>query len=115
MTDDPRKSALARRSELQAEIERIDLFLDLLDEFGGDGDQQPVAQSQTNRPSEDVIRDTIISAGRPMKRGELAAALAARGVAVNVGYLGTMMWRMRDRFENTGSGYWPSGVPKAKP
>jgi DNA-binding transcriptional regulator YiaG len=65
--------------------------------------------------SDAILRDN----GRPMTRGELADELQIRRVYLpgkdnesRARYVGTILWRNRDRFENIeGKGYWLRDVP----
>jgi len=60
-------------------------------------------------------------AGRPMTRGELADEIEKRGInlpgadkARRAKYVGTILWRKRDRFENLDEGYWLRGKARLK-
>lgn len=62
-----------------------------------------------------VARQVLLDTGRPMSRSEIADAVMARGVHVGgkdkAANVGTLMWRMNDRFVNLpGLGYWPKDV-----
>lgn len=66
-----------------------------------------------------VAREIILSKGHPMPRSALLDALDGRGLHVGgadragrIRNVGTVMWRLRDRFRNIeGRGYWPVDVP----
>jgi hypothetical protein len=66
------------------------------------------------RFSETILRE----AGHPLTRGDIAAELEARGVHLPGGgkeararYVGTILWRFKDVFENIESkGYWLKDV-----
>ncbi|WP_208110879.1 hypothetical protein [Aquamicrobium defluvii] len=66
------------------------------------------------------VRQVLIEAGRPLKRGAILRELDLRDVPIVGGdrakVLGTMIWRARrddgePAFENTPKGYWPSDLP----
>jgi hypothetical protein len=73
------------------------------------------------RPADvaDAAAGIIKQLGRPASRGELATLLVRLGKTIpgadqesRARYVGTIMWRNRDRFENIeGRGYWLRGVP----
>lgn len=71
------------------------------------------ARGPSRKELEPIIRSILLEAGRPMPRGPLVGALAERGFPVGGAEpsknLGTIMWRLRDRFVNLeGRGYWPN-------
>ena len=62
----------------------------------------------------DAAESVIIKKGRPMTRGEIALALINQGFDLPptdpAKYVGTILWRMDDKFENReGEGYWIKG------
>lgn len=62
--------------------------------------------------AERIIKDE----GHPMTRAELVSAIEARGVPIPSSdkprYIGTILWRNQDKFENIeGAGYWLRGQP----
>jgi hypothetical protein len=70
-----------------------------------------------------VAREIIVANGHPMPRSALLNALDERGLRVGgadiagrIRNVGTVMWRLRDRFVNIeGRGYWPADVPYEHP
>ena len=61
-------------------------------------------------------REAILEAGRPLQRAPLLAALEKGGLQLGgknkARNLGTIMWRVRDRFVSIeGHGYWPKDLP----
>ena len=130
MEDRAYRNAMKRRQELQAELREIDQFLDLWKRYAGtEPEQLPlggrpggVAPTGGGRRGERTglsreelaphIRAVLIENDRPMTRGQLVQALANRNVSIGgtdtAKNLGTIMWRLRDRFINLeGHGYWP--------
>ena len=129
-----KRAALKRRiAEIEAELSRIDVFLDMYREFGGDAGQsefaeaspreQPTlveAEGPTSRglrrtEAGPLIRRILVGNGVPMQRGALLQALMENGTPIGgsdpSNNLGTMMWRMKDQFVNIeGHGYWPSDL-----
>jgi len=62
-----------------------------------------------------VIEAILRRAGKPMTRTELTEAVEKEGVEIpsvdKPRYLGTILWREREKFENVGGeGYWLKGV-----
>jgi hypothetical protein len=62
------------------------------------------------------VREALLAAGRPMKRGELVKALSARSIQLagkdKNKNLGTILWRHPDQFVSLDRlGYWVKGVP----
>lgn len=132
-------NALKRKKELERELREIEQFLSLHRRFAkgesgrvksakpnffaGGGEAIPTVISGTLtfrdeklRPAvlADLVEKTLREAGKPMTRGELAAKLEEEGHKIpspdKARYLGTILWRHRNRFENIeGSGYWIRG------
>jgi hypothetical protein len=84
--------------------------------------QIPVDNSQKRvrtkmRPDHmaELIERVIRESGRPLTRGEIVRALEARDVPIpfedKERYIGTIAWRHKGLFENTGSGYRIRGEP----
>ena len=142
MTDDAYKNAIKRRNELLSELKEVELFISLYQRFIGtkEGETEPLYQPsifgddmakpdsvepaphrKKRRGNPGIIADAaeriIRESGRPMVRGEIAEALEAGGIEIPSGdkarYVGTVLWRQSDRFENLeGEGYWIKGVPR---
>ena len=80
--------------------------------------EQTVVHIGENSPEEvasRLMRDTLIKRGRPLACGQLFEALKEDGVFVGgqdpIKILGTIIWRLRNRFTNIeGHGYWPRDV-----
>ena len=135
MSDKAYENALKRKLELQKELEKIDGFLRLYEQFAEDqAEYQPelpkaradskgsVADAYVN-PSRDEVgayaRELMIRTGQPKTRGEILAYLEEIGHPLKgknpSQNIGTIMWRLRDQFRNIeGQGYWPSDVESPK-
>lgn len=77
-----------------------------------------VLRHRRGQPSDfaNMMARVISDMGRPLNRSELVAALEERDVEIPSGdkerYLGTILWRHRDRFTNFPRvGYWLAGRP----
>ena len=140
-------NALKEKKELEKRLAQVDQFLRLYDQFAGtkegDADTHKKPAKTTVEPTQHRARarsasgrsagpKAIIEAAagvlkdflRPLSRGNLAHELKKRGVKLHgkdkesqARYVGTILWRNQDRFENIeGEGYWLKGVPRgAKP
>jgi hypothetical protein len=128
-------NALKRQRELREELAEVEQFIRLYQRFSDDetpvddvddvSSTHPpvkavdipmpakprVIRKERGRPGAiaDASEEIIRSEGRSMTRGELADALAERGIDVpskdKPRYVGTILWRHKDRFANTGNGY----------
>ncbi|MGD0634933.1 MAG: hypothetical protein ABSA13_11750 [Beijerinckiaceae bacterium] len=130
MVDEAYKNALAKRSVLAREIERIDTFLELYREFGG-SPMEEYSSSKTSSEHRDDIsgvssdrapkgatakiteaaEQVILAAQRPRPRADLLKEIEARGIVIGgkdpAATLSSALWRERDRFVNIkGFGYW---------
>jgi hypothetical protein len=132
------EKAQLRREELRRELEEIDLFLRLHQKFSGGTKTEPIATSGDMHSTSDDIRATLAGPERkrnlpkhmmakevrqmilerrvPMTRTDIVEALELKGIPVagqdKSKAIGTIMWRMRDRFRNIeGLGYWPLDLP----
>jgi hypothetical protein len=131
--------ALKEKKELQRRLAEIEQFLRLYDELSGrngaaaspvnsgddkstHGPESEPARKAFMRGPKSVVRvsTTILQdVGHPLTRGELAAELEERGVELRgkdkesrARYVGTILWRKSDVFENIeGKGYWFRDVP----
>jgi len=130
MTDTAYDNALKRQEELRKELAEIDQFLLLYRRFTRTGHEQVVSSKGSQGllsqlleipakvgPSEyaEMAERLIREAGRPLTRGELADLLVKQGVNFPTDdvprYLGTILWRNRDRFINVpGLGYAVPGI-----
>lgn len=132
MSDAAYQNALAKRDRLLKELEEVNNFLKLYQRFSpktskpdqGDGGHQEAASGTKGAPPrsgstperfEPYIRSALITAGRPLPRGELLERLKAAGNPIPGEYpaknLGTIMWRLKDKFVTLpGAGYWIMGV-----
>lgn len=135
--DDALDRAVRRREKLLRELEKLDEYIRLHRELFGDEDtslsasphqprepiqsEEPPAASQRTRgrpaeiaaAAERVIREL----NRPVQRGELVERIEAEGIGIHsedkARYIGTILWREKDRFENIeGEGYWLVGVDR---
>jgi hypothetical protein len=133
--------ALKEKKELQRRLAVVDQFLRLYEQFSEPDqapveDRQPVDKTETvtrtvqREPTHGyfvqhgpkavvtVSRGILQDFGVPLTRGELATELEIRRVRLpgkdkesRARYVGTILWRNPDRFENIeGRGYWLKGV-----
>ncbi|RWF51803.1 MAG: hypothetical protein EOS50_27020 [Mesorhizobium sp.] len=122
-------NALKRKEEIEAELAKIDFFLDMYRQFGGPEREQseptPSESSETGntetvvsrlsrrlRPTEiaDLAERVIRGAGHPLTRAEIVARLESAGIELHSEdkprYVGTILWREKERFTNiAGQGY----------
>ena len=120
---DTYKEALARRATLKSELAMLDQFIELHSKLFG-ARQESLSLPGTADKGEDAERrndpkaiadaagDALARAERPMQRGKLIEAVEKAGIEIHSGdknkYIGTVMWRNRNRFMNIeGQGYWP--------
>jgi len=139
MSDEALQNALRRKARLEKELKDINEFIRLYRQFGTEPEQMLSVSSEDSggTPSEGLkhifaatranpprkvleplIQDLIMARYKPMTRGELVNALASYGVNIRAAdprkAMGTMMWRMRDKFVNIeGQGYWLRDQPLA--
>lgn len=121
-------NALRRRAEIQKELEEIDLFVKLHERFAGTNPEhvsQIVQESDgigtrvRGRPADfaDYMETVLRGADMPLSRAALVTEVEKRGIEIpstdKQRYLGTILWRHRDRFVNIeGKGYWlRNGLP----
>lgn len=132
------EKAQRRREELRRELEEIDLFLRLHQKFshGTEAELNTAmgGKSATNEEGHPVparpdrirnlpknmmakeVRQMILERRAPMTRTDIVEALELKGIPVagqdKSKAIGTIMWRLRDRFRNIeGLGYWPKDLP----
>lgn len=122
-------NALKRKEEIENELAKINSFLDLYRHFSGpEGEQiEPPPQesrgggnkettnpraSRFPKPPEiaDMAERLIRGAGHPLTRAQIVERLETAGVELNSEdkprYVGTILWREKDRFINIpGEGY----------
>jgi hypothetical protein len=126
-------NALLRKKELERELAEIEQFLKLYDRFSSgtvaeQNDAHNSPKAVENAHQEDALDDgaprrrlrtkdiadlaerLIAAEGRPLSRTELVARMEANGLdlpsADKARYIGTILWRNRDRFVNlAGRGY----------
>jgi hypothetical protein len=131
------ENAQRRREVLRKELEEIDLYLRLHQKFSGteterfaavkgadvvashpDGTHE-VMEAKRNLPRHmmaKVVHDIMLERRKPMSRTEIVEALELKGHPVagqdKSKAIGTIMWRLRDKFRNIeGLGYWPIDLP----
>jgi hypothetical protein len=130
--------ALREKKELERRLAEIEQFLRLYRQFSGESvgnvENEPPAESTHNStPSierafdfirhgpkavKEVSAGILQDVGQPLTRGELVTELELRRVRLpgkdkesRARYVGTVLWRHRDLFENIeGRGYWLRGV-----
>lgn len=118
-----------RKARLTAELELIDQYLALRAKLfpatANENVSSPArthaarsTKAQKNDPSEVAKRaeELIRAHGKPLQRGELVRRIEASGMPLHTGdkgkYIGTILWRQRDKFVNVeGHGYWIAGLP----
>ncbi len=101
------ETAKRRCEELRSELTKLESFIEVFESMTATKPAKQPSQPAA-APYADEIEAIIRAAGRPMTRGEITAGLAMRGITIKPNYLGTLLWRMRDRFENVkGKGYRP--------
>lgn len=132
-------NALKRKEELERELAEINQFVSLYQRFSGGAEPErrdmlspPVDDGESTRGhiairSKRVLGTGAVSKltegmlrerGLPMTRSQIVEALEHRNYYIPSGdkarYIGTILWRNRDRFVNLpGQGYWLRGVPNA--
>ena len=120
------QKVMARKRRLEEELHRIETFLSVYEEVGGepemsiDEDAEPA--KTRNNPNEiiEAVADVIRAAGRPLMRGDIVDRVEASGIAINSAdkprYVGTLLWRNAERFPNIeGQGYGLKGeVPRVE-
>jgi hypothetical protein len=124
MSDEILAKAMKERDYLRERLEKVEAFIELHREFAGQSESPPRPQKnagkrqQGSQPKQiaDWAERLIRKAGRPLTRGQLAEAMAAEGVEIRSSdvprYIGTVLWRLPERFENVEDGYWLVGVPR---
>jgi hypothetical protein len=129
------RNAKKRREELRKELEKIEQFLSLYEEFsdaakgikkiasigsGGEGGSKPmvVEKNLAAKPVEVISAARVIldNSSRPMSRSELLNELLKSGLNIDATdkakYVGTILWRNGDVFvQIEGRGYWLKGKP----
>ena len=131
MSDKAYDNALKRKQELQKELKEVEDFLRLYKQFaGGQSEQQPgpqrprvdskgaVSDAYVNPSREEVgeyAKELMLKTGRPQVRGAIVDYLREVGRPLKVKdpsqSVGTVMWRLRDKFINVeGHGYWPTDI-----
>ena len=122
-------NALKRKQEIEAELAKIDAFLDMYRQFSGSEPEQTEPspeesfqagstgtasqrRSRRLRPHEiaDLAERVIRGAGHPLTRAEIVSRLESAGIELHSEdkprYVGTILWREKNRFTNIpGSGY----------
>lgn len=124
------RQAIARREMLRNELHDIEQFIELFEKYFGSNyssieqsneaslascsrgvDDAPNKRRNNPKVIADLAEKAIESAGRPLQRGELVDIIEGMGVPIHSEdkprYIGTILWRNEDRFENIeGKGYW---------
>lgn len=126
--DRTRANALKKREELTRELEEINRFLAMYEQFSDrtkpETGDTPSTQVRSRRATHkgrkkklgpadfvEVMERIIRDEGRPMQRAELAEAIERRGLNIpskdKPRYLGTILWRNNKVFVNiVGKGYF---------
>jgi hypothetical protein len=110
------RQALKRRNEIVQELDDIKQFVRLHQRFeSGESTLRRGrwAEKVRGRPAEfvEALEAALHEADKPMHRKELVSVLEAKGFDIpgddKARYLGTVLWRNRDRFANIPEqGYW---------
>lgn len=126
--DDAIANAMRRRQEISVELEEIDIFLRLHAKYSSEtgvtfrariGTPDNSAANDVLRPGQrrlsppeiaDFCAQLIREENRPLSRTELVELLRGRGIVLpsqdRSRYIGTILWRNRERFVNlAGRGY----------
>ena len=124
MTSDVLAKALKERDNLRSRLEKVEAFIELHNEFS-ERSAAPshkktlkVRRRKSSQPQQIAAsaEQLIRSAGRPLTRGELAEKMKEAGITIESSdiprYIGTVLWRMPDKFENVEDGYWLVGVTR---
>jgi hypothetical protein len=126
------ENALNRKKDLEAELAEIKLFLSLHARFSetkGVHREPPARPPEASVAGRRLTQPEIVAnmaaailkdARMPMTRGALTKEIENRGTKLpaknKAKYVGTILWRKRDVFENIeGEGYWLKAVPRHKP
>ncbi|MCI4677254.1 hypothetical protein K9U39_13400 [Rhodoblastus acidophilus] len=132
-------NALRRKSELERELEEINIFIRLHSKFSaiqsplvmsdsvdaviikGNASTSPAEESSARkrgRPADfvELMKAVLMEAGRPLSRPDFVVELERRGVEIpsedKPRYLGTILWRNRRIFRNLlNHGYWLASIP----
>jgi hypothetical protein len=123
-----------RKAKLIEELNLIDQYLKLHErlfprESGGNKSRlagvnvQPRSEGEEKndpRVVADRAEEVIRAQGRPLQRGEIVRYIMESGLPLYTKdkgkYLGTILWRHRDRFVNIPElGYWIKGLPIEAP
>ena len=135
MNQDVLDEARARRDALMIELQELEQFVSLYTKLfaprdNGSRASEIAAHTTTvgnnvrikrrNDPQQiaDMAANAIILAKRPLQRGELVDLIERRGVQIysedKPRYIGTILWRNADRFENVeGKGYRVKRTPES--
>ena len=139
--DEPIQRALARRAELELEIQNIDIFIAMSKKFSGaqpprpgsseDGSAAPVNSSKLQAPEParrgryiaisqadfaTLIRSILLECGSPMGSQSILNAMHSMGRRLGgndeLRNLTTKLWRAQEEITKIpGAGYWPVDVP----
>lgn len=122
-----------RKAKLLEELDMIDQYLKLHQKLFPGASPQNKSRPETaedeqesdavkNDPREVAARAEAIlrEHGKPIQRGELVRRIEGSGLLLHSKdknkYLGTILWRNRDRFTNVeGHGYWIKGLDIESP
>lgn len=124
--------ALKEREHLRERLAELEAFLAVYQRLSGSNVEQSTSKEigdksqtisdavrkNTGGPGRlaDAAEEVIRAAGRPMTRGQIVERIEATGIGIpsedKARYLGTILWRQKNRFINVeGEGYWLKGEP----
>ncbi|TIL27434.1 hypothetical protein [Mesorhizobium sp.] len=120
MSQSPYEKALTRKAQLEADLQRVQSFLDMYAEFAGGEDAPAASQKPTTGDSEpitpydeleNIAVNVLIKNGRPLKRQQFYEAVKEAGANVGGsderGNFGSKMSRSNRLVNLDGYGYWP--------
>lgn len=125
MSSAPYEKALAKKAQLEIELQKVQTFLDMYAEFAGDDQPQPPTEAASPNNSaessflpitpyeelENIAIDVLIKNGRPLKRQQFYDAVKATGAIIGGnderGNFGSKMSRSSRLINIEGHGYWP--------
>ena len=131
------ENAIAKRDALRKEIEKIEEFLALYQQFESDGidtinaikankngAKTPESTATPHRRKsprkvtpvvlKDNVADILKDSGKPLSRREIVEAIEARGIVMpgtnKTGYIGSLLHRFKSEISSTKQGgYWFTG------
>ena len=137
MSNDAYQNAVSRRDELNKELEKVEQFLLLYQQFESIGpvqqngtkphDSGPKTAESSSEPHrrksgkklnptvlKDLVKVVLKEANQPLSRREIVEAIEAKNYAINsknkTGYIGSLLHRFKSELSSeNGNGYWFTG------